>query len=207
MHPPRVFLLSPARLDGVRGRRILAGEGTAACTARLARGEAVPLCTVYAHISSLYFRGKWTYARTFHRPGTDRPVSDAPAGWVITSTRGLVPGDLPVTREDLEAFAREDISPDNPAYLEPLTGSAERLRTDLGNAGEAVLLGSIATARYVEPLEAVLGDRLAFPRDFAGRGDMSRGGLLLRAAASGRELAYVPVRDGARTGPRPPRLD
>src|SRR6266853_118967 len=42
-----------------------------------------------------------------------------------------------------------------------------------------VLLGSIASAKYVEPLLAVLGERLLFPPSFVGRGDMSRGGLLL----------------------------
>ena len=44
-----------------------------------------------------------------------------------------------------------------------------------------VLLGSVATDKYVGPLLDVFGDRLYFPATFAGRGDMSRGGLLLRA--------------------------
>ena len=69
-----------------------------------------------------------------------------------------------------------------------------------------VLLGSIATGKYVDPLLAVLGERLLFPADFVGRGDMSRGGLLLRCARAGTELAYVGVRDAVRRGPRPPRL-
>jgi hypothetical protein len=43
--------------------------------------------------------------------------------------------------------------------------------------------------------------------DFVGRGDMSRGGLLLRAARSGEELRYVPVAEAIRHGPRPARLD
>ena len=69
-----------------------------------------------------------------------------------------------------------------------------------------VLLGSIATGKYVDPLLAVLGERLRFPADFVGRGDMSRGGLLLRCARAGTELTYVGVRDTVRRGPRPPRL-
>ena len=69
-----------------------------------------------------------------------------------------------------------------------------------------MLLGSIATGKYVDPLLAVLGERLRFPADFVGRGDMSRGGLLLRCARAGTELTYVAVRDAARRGPRPPRL-
>ena len=69
-----------------------------------------------------------------------------------------------------------------------------------------ILLGSIATGKYVDPLLAALGERLRFPVDFVGRGDMSRGGLLLRCVRAGTELTYVGVRDVVRRGPRPPRL-
>jgi hypothetical protein len=69
-----------------------------------------------------------------------------------------------------------------------------------------VLLGSIASKKYVAVLGAVFGDRLLFPSDFVGRGDMSRGGLLLRAARAGAELAYEPVLGAQRHGKRPPRL-
>src|SRR5262249_32645808 len=69
-----------------------------------------------------------------------------------------------------------------------------------------VLLGSIASDKYVELLLEILGQRLLFPVDFVGRGDMSRGGLMLRAARSGTELPYGPVQGAVRRGPRPPRL-
>jgi len=36
---------------------------------------------------------------------------------------------------------------------------------------------------YVGALAAAFGDRLRFPVEFVGRGDMSRGGLLLRSGA------------------------
>jgi hypothetical protein len=53
-----------------------------------------------------------------------------------------------------------------------------------------------------------LGERLHYPSSFVGRGDMSRGGLLLRHAASGVELDYAVLDPGARRhGPRPPKLD
>jgi hypothetical protein len=48
----------------------------------------------------------------------------------------------------------------------------------------------------------VIGERLLFPTDFVGRGDMSRGALLLRAARDGRELAYEPVAGAVRRGRR-----
>ena len=51
------------------------------------------------------------------------------------------------------------------------------------------------------------GERLVFPIAFVGRGDMSRGGLLLRHAREGRELEYVPVRGAVRHGQRPPKLE
>ena len=71
---------------------------------------------------------------------------------------------------------------------------------------EIVLLGSVATGKYVDVLLDVVGERLLFPTDFVGRGDMSRGGLLLRKAAEGVELEYVNVAGAVRHGPRPPKL-
>ncbi len=69
-----------------------------------------------------------------------------------------------------------------------------------------VLLGSVASGKYVDLLADVLGERLRFPAEFVGRGDMSRGGLLLRCVAAESELQYVPVAGTPRHGPRPGRL-
>ena len=69
-----------------------------------------------------------------------------------------------------------------------------------------VLLGSIASGKYVDVLLEVFGSRLCFPAEFAGRGDMSRGGLMLRCVASGEELGYVPLVGAERHGKRPPKL-
>jgi hypothetical protein len=52
-----------------------------------------------------------------------------------------------------------------------------------------------------------LADRLAFPAECIGRGDMSRGGLLLRPPDVGTELEYIPISVGNRRGKRPPRLE
>jgi len=82
------------------------------------------------------------------------------------------------------------------------------LPTRLGPAGQAVLLGSIASGKYVDVLGPALGARLHYPPAFIGRGDMSRGGLLLRHAAAGTELDYAPLSTVApRHGPRPPKLE
>ena len=69
-----------------------------------------------------------------------------------------------------------------------------------------MLLGSIASPKYVDVLLGIFGERLRFPAEFVGRGDMSRGGLLLRQAAEGAELDYVPVSGAVRRGARPPKL-
>jgi hypothetical protein len=71
-----------------------------------------------------------------------------------------------------------------------------------------VLLGSVATGKYVDVIVQSFGRQLHFPSSFIGRGDMSRGGLLLRHAAGGVELDYSVLEPNVkRRGPRPPRLD
>ena len=168
---------------------------------RVRAGAGAPLGEVFSFLSGLYFRGKLAYARAFANPG------DGDAGvFVITPTDGLCPADEPVDLARLRRFAAVDIEGDDPRYRKPLDRDARRLARRIGPAGEVVLLGSIATGKYVDPLLAVLGERLRFPADFVGRGDMSRGGLMLRCARTGTELAYVGGRDAARHGPRPPRL-
>ena len=73
----------------------------------------------------------------------------------------------------------------------PLVADARALADALPARARVVLLGSVATSKYVEVLGEALGARLHFPSDFIGRGDMSRGALMLRSAASGVELEYV----------------
>jgi hypothetical protein len=99
-----------------------------------------------------------------------------------------------------------DIQAGDPRYRRPLLRDARHLAHALGPDSEVVLLGSIATGKYLDPLLEVLGERLRFPSAFVGRGDMSRGGLLLRQARARIELDYIPVRGAARRGTRPPRL-
>lgn len=201
-HPdPLIFLLSPATLGGVRGRSIREGRSSAPFMARLTSGDTAPLGDVYAFISSLYYRGKRAYGRAFGR-GT----GTVPAVQTITPCRGLRPDDHPVDLSTLRAFADTDIAPDEPRYLDALLESARALDRDMGGRGRVVLLGSIASAKYVDPLAEVFGRRLLFPRTFIGRGDMSRGGLLLRAVEAGRELEYVVAVEAERNGTRPARL-
>jgi hypothetical protein len=157
-------------------------------------------------MSGLYFRGKLAYARVFARPPDVGSPLAADGILVITPTAGLRSPETRVTREALRAFAGADVSLDNPRYRKPLEASARALREEVGEDCEIVLLGSVASGKYVDILEGMFGERLLFPADFVGRGDMSRGGLMLRCASSGEELRYLPVAGAVRHGPRPPRL-
>jgi hypothetical protein len=129
-----------------------------------------------------------------------------PGALVIAPGAGLLDPAVVVTSEHLRAFAAVPVDAAEPRFRVPLERDARTLADRLGEHGRAVLLGSIASAKYVEPLLAILGERLVFPEAFVGRGDMSRGGLMLRAARAGVELDYVPVLGAVRHGPRPPRL-
>lgn len=200
----RVFLLSPARLDGARGKLLFEPATPFPVARALRTREGCPIGEVFRFVSGLYFRGKLAYGSAFARP-------PAGATWlgsgalVITQNRGLVPAETRVCLEHLEAFASTDISVSEPAFRKPFERDARLLRDAVGD-GEVVLLGSIASAKYVEVLVDVFGDRLLFPKDFVGRGDMSRGGLLLRAVDAREELAYAPVQGAVRHGTRPPKL-
>jgi hypothetical protein len=197
----RIFLLSPAHCGGQRAQLVMSERASFDLAQRVRVGAGAPLGEVFSFLSGLYFRGKLTYARAFAQP------PDGRAGvFVITPTDGLRPADEPVDVSRLRRFATVDIEGDDPRYRQPLDRDARRLARRIGAGGEVVLLGSIATGKYIDPLLAVLGERLRFPADFVGRGDMSRGGLLLRCARAGTELDYVGVGDVVRRGPRPPRL-
>ena len=202
----RIFLLSPANCNGRRGAQLLSPKSQCDVARRLSSTEGVPLGELFSFVSQLYFRGKLTYARHFAAPPeVDNPIVGSGVH-VITTNAGLRSPDTRVTRSAIRQFAAEDIDPDNRAYRRPLEQSARSLRREIGDC-EVVLLGSIASPKYVDALLQIFAARLVFPADFVGRGDMSRGGLLLRHAAANVELPYVPIAGAVRHGPRPPKLD
>jgi hypothetical protein len=173
---------------------------------RLRQRRGVAIGEVFAFVSGLYFKGKLAYALEFARPPEPGLPLTGSGALVITPTAGLRAAETAVTVRALQVFAGVDIAANDPRYQKPLLASARTLDEEVGPDCEVVLLGSIASAKYVDILTHVFGDRLLFPIDFVGRGDMSRGGLLLRSARSGQELPYVPVTGAVRHGPRPPKL-
>jgi len=198
----RIFILSPAHCGGERAQLLYNDAARFPLARRLRTRGGAPLGEVFAFLSGLYFRGKLAYARAFAAP-----PPGAPGVVVITTNEGLRAPSFPVTVARLRRYARGDIDLRDPSYRRPLERDARLVAAAAGPDCEFVLLGSVATGKYVDLLLKVFGPALRFPADFAGRGDMSRGGLLLRCVDAGRELEYVRLDGGApRHGPRPPRL-
>ena len=204
--PGRIFLLSPANCSGQRAKIVLSERATFDLATRLRGPQGVAIGEAFAFISGLYFKGKLTYALAFARPPDPDAELTGSGVLVITPNAGLRPAETAVTADALRAFAGVDIASNDPRYRRPLLASARALDEEIGPDCDVILLGSIASAKYVDVLTAVFGARLKFPLDFGGRGDMSRGGLLLRCARSGEELPYAPVEGAVRHGPRPPKL-
>jgi hypothetical protein len=180
----RIFLLSPAHSSGRRAALLTRPGASFELARRIRIGDAT-LGEVFTFCSGLYFRGKLAYARRF---ASAPPAMDGIH--IITTSRGLLPADHPVDLELLYEFATVEIHAKDSRFTGPLIRCAEKVAR---TGAEAVLLGSIATAKYLDCLLPVFGKRLLYPVDFVGRGDMSRGSLLLRSATEGRELTYAPV--------------
>jgi hypothetical protein len=189
-----VFLISPARCGSDRARQLLAARGELG--ARLWERSA-SIGELFTWLSSLYFRGKLTYARRFGG------AAGVPGALIMAPGLGLRAPETMLSAAMFRAMGAIEV--ESLAFVEPLVRDA-RLVARLAAVHRVVLLGSIATGKYLTSLVEVFGDRLLFPEAFVGRGDMSRGGLLLRAANGGDELAYRPVTGATLTGARPPKL-
>jgi hypothetical protein len=198
--PFRVFLLSPADCSGKRALLLQREEADHDLARRLRGEDGAELGEVFSFVSSLYFRGKLAYARAFARP----PRGSAGVH-VITPCDGLREPQTRVRLGDLKRFGGVPIDPAEGRYRRPLLRDLALLAPSWAEA-EVVLLGSVASGKYTGLIAPALGAPLLFPADFVGRGDMSRGGLLLRCVGEGRELRYVPLGGAPRRGPRPPRL-
>lgn len=197
----RVFLLSPANVIGRRAQILLNTAAPFELARRLHAGDAVNLGEVFTFMSGLYFRGKLAYARAFAHP-----PAGLPGVYVITSNRGLLPVDTIVTAQELSSFSGAPIDAQNEAYSEPLVRTARSLAGASPNDCSVILLGSVATGKYTDHLLPIFGGNLQFPLEFVGRGDMSRGGLLLRSAAANQMLSHVPIAGALLRGKRPPKL-
>jgi hypothetical protein len=202
-----VFLLSPANCSGRRAQVLLSPNASFDLARRLQTRLGAPLGEVFSFVSGLYFRGKLAYARRFARPPDPADPVTGGGVLVITPNAGLRAADTRVTIASFRAFADARIDVAQFSYRRPLERAARALGAAVGEECEVVLLGSIASGKYVDLLLPVFGTRLVFPPQFVGRGDMSRGGLMLRCVTAGLELEYAPIAGAVRHGPRPPKLE
>lgn len=199
-HAHRVFLLSPADCSGKRAKLLRNPESDHELAIELRDRGGAALGDVFAFISSLYFRGKLAYASAFARPARGRHGI-----YVITQGDGLRVPESRIRTDDLHRLAGVPIDPDDPRYRAPLLRDLRALARHWVDT-DVILLGSIASDKYVQLLTSVLGRRLRFPSEFVGRGDMSRGGLMLRSARARHELDYEVLLGAERHGRRPARL-
>ncbi|HEY2830265.1 MAG TPA: hypothetical protein VGJ88_09130 [Thermoanaerobaculia bacterium] len=181
----KVFLLSPASTSGLRAKQLMSPRAQFPTALRFRAGE-VMIAEAFAFMSALYFRGKIGYA--LHFGGAENT-------FVIAPGYGLVPPTWTLNEERMKKMSRTDVDMKDRTYVKTLRDSATKLAKGLANGmdddAEVVLLGSVASGKYVDVLLPIFGERLRFPHAFAGLGDMSRGGLMLRAVRANCELEYV----------------
>jgi hypothetical protein len=185
--PVKIFLLSPAILNGLRAKQLMSLRAKFALAQRYRTEAGVEIGDAFAFMSALYFRGKIAYARRFAEPS---PAIGGDGIFVITPGYGLVPPDWRITEERMKRMRKIDVDVATRNYVKPLREHANLLARAMDDEAQVILLGSVATGKYVDVLWPILGNRLRFPTAFAGLGDMARGGLMLRAAREGKELAY-----------------
>src|SRR5436190_14380736 len=147
--PPRIFLLSPARLDGKRAQFLFHPVTMFPVAHALHSSAGASIGEIFTFLSGLYFRGKLAYAGAFARParGLNSGV------FVITPNRGLLAPSVRLTLTDLADLAKTDIDSSAEAFRNPLRRDAEALAETLGPRGEPVRLGSIVTTKYSNVLD------------------------------------------------------
>src|SRR6478752_7974208 len=99
--PPRIFLLSPARLDGKRAHLLFYPVAMFPVARALHSTAGASIGEIFTFLSGLYFRGKLAYAEAFARP----PPGLNSGVFVITPNRGLL---APSVRMTLDRASSTD---------------------------------------------------------------------------------------------------
>jgi hypothetical protein len=180
--PSTIFLLSPASTSGLRAKQLTSPRAGFDAAVRYRSAEGVMIAEAFAFMSALYFRGKIAYALHFGGRENTR---------VIAPGFGLVEPTWMITEPRMKKMRKTDVDMRDRTYVKTLRTTALDLAATLDPEAQVVLLGSVATGKYVDILLPIFGNRLRFPAAFAGLGDMSRGGLMLRAVRADRELEYT----------------
>ncbi len=153
----RIFLLSPANARESEGQRLLHSTAPSELAVRL-RQSGVRLGDVYQHISSLYFRGKLSTHQV-----SAIPLSRLRACRYITGTGLMLPETL-IRFDEFRQLSAISIDASNERYRQSLIADLMRLREMAGVHVDIILLGSIATSKYVDPIANVFGERVLVPR-------------------------------------------
>ncbi|HWW61843.1 MAG TPA: hypothetical protein VN181_10785, partial [Thermoanaerobaculia bacterium] len=95
----KLFLLSPASLNGTRAAQVMSPRAKFSLAVRYRSPEGVEIADAFEFMSSLYFRGKIAYARRFAVPS---PIIGGDGIFIITSGYGLVPPDWRITEERMK---------------------------------------------------------------------------------------------------------
>ena len=122
---PRIFLLSPAHCGGKRAATLFNERATFESAVRVRQPAGVPIGEVFSFLSELYFRGKLAYSTCFAIP-----PPRLTGAYAITSNRGLLPVQTPITLEELRAFGEVDIDLSDERYRAPLLRDARKLAAD-----------------------------------------------------------------------------
>ena len=178
----KLFLLSPANLSGTRAKQLANPRAECPTARRYQSPDGIPIGDAFEFMSSLYFRGKIAYALHF------APLEDV---FVIAPGFGLVSPAWRITEERMKVMRKTPVDVRKRSYRKPLERDALALAERLDDDAQVVLLGSVASGKYVDILWPIFGSRLRFPAAFAGLGDMARGGLMLRAVRANKELEYT----------------
>jgi len=180
--PSTIFVLSPASTGGLRAKQLMSPRANFDAAVRYRSPEGVMIAEAFAFMSALYFRGKIAYALHFGGAENTR---------VIAPGFGLVAPTWMITEERMKKMRKTDVDMKDRTYVKTMRETSAQLAHSIDDDTCVVLLGSVATGKYVDILLPIFGDRLRFPAAFAGLGDMSRGGLMLRAVRANRELEYT----------------
>jgi hypothetical protein len=189
-----IFLLSPANVSGIRAKQLTSPRAKFDAARLYQSEEGVPIAIAFAFMSALYFRGKIAYALHFARP-------QETGVHVIAPGFGLVPPHWRITEERMKKLRKTDVDLRDKSYVKTLKATANEVAAQLDDDARVVLLGSVATGKYVDILLPIFRSRLLFPVAFAGLGDMSRGGLMLRAVRADKELQYTTLDAPRHRGP------
>ena len=197
----------PTAAAGARQQVLSPQAAFAARRGSCARAQGAPLGDVFTFVSGLYFRGKLAYARRFASPPEPRIRRRLGRARHHAERRAPQP-ETPVTRRRAARLRRRRRrSRPTRATGGRSSGARARWLREIGADCEVVLLGSIASPKYVDVLLDDLRRAPAVPDRFRRpRRHEPRRPAAAQARARASSSTYAPMAGAVRHGARPPKL-